>query len=63
MTEFEKQFQLVEELLHFNDFNKVVKRVIDFTLDTESILFYEKATAFLNWLDANESNESEKKNN
>lgn len=61
MTEFEKQFQLVEELLHFNDFNKVVKRVIDFTLDTESILFYEKTTAFLNWLDANESNESEKK--
>lgn len=61
MTEFEKQFQLVEELLHFNDFNKVVKRVIDFTLDTESISFYEKTTAFLNWLDANESNESEKK--
>ncbi|WP_438966502.1 ABC transporter ATP-binding protein [Flavobacterium sp.] len=61
MTEFEKQFQLVEELLHFNDFNKVVKRVIDFTLDTESISFYEKTTAFLNWLDANETNESEKK--
>lgn len=61
MTEFEKQFQLVEELLHFNDFNKVVKRVIDFTLDTESISFYEKTTAFLNWLDVNESNDSKKK--
>jgi ABC-2 type transport system ATP-binding protein len=62
MTEFEKQFQQVKELLHFDDFNKVIKRIIDFTLDTENILFYEKTNIFLNWLDTNESNESEIKN-
>ena len=62
MTEFEKQFQQVKELLHFDDFNKVIKRVIDFTLDSENILFYEKTNIFLNWLDSNESNESEIKN-
>jgi ABC-2 type transport system ATP-binding protein len=61
MTEFEKQFQQVKELLHFEDYNKVIKRVIDFTLDTENMVFYEKTNTFLNWLDHNETNESEKK--
>lgn len=61
MTEFEKQFQQVKELLHFKDYNKVIKRVIDFTLDTESIVFYEKTNTFLNWLDQNETHEFEKK--
>jgi len=45
MTEFERQFQEVKELLHFNDFNQTIKRVIDFTLDMKPIgtkrhLFY-----------------------
>lgn len=59
MTLFEKQFQEVKELLHFEDYNKVIKRVIDFTLDTESIMFYVKTNSFLNWLDLNESNTHE----
>ena len=50
MTEFEKQFREVQELLEFNDFNQTIKRVIDFTLDTESIDFYTKTNEFLNWL-------------
>ena len=61
MTEFEKQFQQVKELLSFEDYNKVIKRIIDFTLDTENIEFYEKTNSFLNWLDLNETNEVEKK--
>ena len=28
MTEFEKQFQQVKELLSFEDYNKVIKRII-----------------------------------
>lgn len=61
MTEFEKQFNQVNELLAFEDYNKVIKRVIDFTLDSENIDFYKKTNSFLNWLDTNETNDAEKK--
>ncbi|WP_130734549.1 ATP-binding cassette domain-containing protein [Flavobacterium sp. J27] len=61
MTAFEKQYNEVKELLQFDDFNAVVKRIIDFTLDTESIPFYKNTTALLDWLDTNENNTAEKK--
>ena len=61
MTEFEKQFREVQELLEFNDFNQTIKRVIDFTLDTENIDFYTKTNEFLNWLDNNEKEDDDKK--
>ena len=61
MTEFEKQFREVQELLEFNDFNQTIKRVIDFTLDTENIDFYIKTNEFLNWLDNNEKEDDDKK--
>jgi ABC-2 type transport system ATP-binding protein len=61
MTEFEKQFREVQELLEFNDFNQTIKRVIDFALDTENIEFYTKTNEFLNWLDHNEKEEEDKK--
>ena len=61
MTEFEKQFREVQELLEFSDFNQTIKRVIDFTLDTENIDFYTKTNAFLNWLDHNEKEDEDKK--
>ncbi|NJM78752.1 MAG: hypothetical protein HC854_02430 [Flavobacterium sp.] len=46
MTEFEKQFKEVQELLHFEDYNQTVKRLIDFTLDTEKIEYYKKTNDF-----------------
>jgi ABC-2 type transport system ATP-binding protein len=61
MTEFEKQFHEVQELLEFNDFNQTIKRVIDFTLDTENIDFTLKTNEFLNWLDHNEKEDEDKK--
>ena len=61
MTEFEKQFREVQELLEFNDFNQTIKRVIDFTLDSENIEFYIKTNEFLNWLDHNEKEDEDKK--
>ena len=61
MTEFEKQFHEVQELLEFNDFNQTIKRVIDFTLDSENIDFYIKTNEFLNWLDHNEKEDEDKK--
>jgi len=53
MNEFEKQFTEVRELLKFDDHALVIKRIIDFTLDTGQIDFYKKTATFLDWLDAN----------
>ena len=55
MRLFQKQFEEVKELLHFENYSKVIKRVIDFTLDTENIEFYKATNAFLKWYDSNET--------
>jgi ABC-2 type transport system ATP-binding protein len=60
MTEFEKQFHEVQALLEFKEYNQVIKRLIDFTLDSESINYYQKTNDFLDWNDTNEQNEAEK---
>ena len=57
MNEFEKQFSEVQDLLKFDDYNLVIKRIIDFTLDTESILFYRKTNELLTWIDNNQESE------
>lgn len=54
MTLFEKQFAEVQELLQFENYQQVIKRIIDFTLDTEDILHYKQTNDFLNWYDSNE---------
>ena len=51
MSKFQKQFDEVQDLLRFNDITLVVKRIIDFTLDTEQLAFYKKNTVLLDWLD------------
>lgn len=61
MTEFEKQFQEIKSFLKFEDYSILLKRIIDLTLDTETVSFYQKTNDFLNWLDKNENNISEKK--
>jgi ABC-2 type transport system ATP-binding protein len=58
MTEFEKQFHEVQALLEFKEYNQVIKRLIDFTLDSESINYYQKTNDFLDWNDTNEQNEA-----
>ena len=55
MRVFQKQFEEVQELLHFENYSQVIKRIIDFTLDTENIEFYKATNAFLNWYDSNET--------
>lgn len=62
MTTFEQQFREVKELLEFKDYNQVIKRIIDFTLDTENIDFYKKTNAFLDWHDYHDKEETEKEN-
>ena len=61
MTEFEKQFQEIKGFLEFEDYSILTKRIIDLTLDTESIAFYQKTNDFLDWLDKNDNNTSDKK--
>lgn len=51
MNEFQRQFQEVQELLRFEDYGLVLKRAIDFTLDTGDISFYRETNTLLDWLD------------
>lgn len=57
MSEFQKQYEEVRDLLRFGDYSLVIKRIIDFTLDTESIEFYKKGNDLLDWIDKNENSE------
>ena len=60
MNEFELQFAKLESLLEFNDFDILLKRIIDLTLDTENINCYKSTNDFLNWLDNHENSTSKK---
>jgi ABC-2 type transport system ATP-binding protein len=60
MSKFQKQFDEVQDLLRFDDIALVVKRIIDFTLDTEQLLFYKKTYGLLDWLDTNPQPEETK---
>jgi ABC-2 type transport system ATP-binding protein len=53
MTEFEKQFQELQNFLRFDDFTILTKRIIDLTLDTEDVAHYQNTFDFLNWVDKN----------
>ncbi|MFY8097986.1 MAG: ATP-binding cassette domain-containing protein [Flavobacterium sp.] len=53
MNTYEFQHKGVLEALELKEFNYVIKRIIDFTLDTESINFYKKTISFLDWYDFN----------
>ncbi|MEN9337495.1 MAG: hypothetical protein RLZZ500_2482 [Bacteroidota bacterium] len=55
MNEFEKQFREIEDYLKFEDYTLLTKRIVDLTLDTEQLAFYQKTNAFLDWLDTNEN--------
>ena len=55
MNEFQRQFEEVQDYLRFGDYSLVIKRIIDFTLDTGSKNFYHRTVALLDWIDANEN--------
>lgn len=60
MNEFEKQYQEILDFLKFEDYALAVKRIIDFTLDTQEIGFYKKTCNLLNWIDNNPDDNSKK---
>lgn len=61
MTEFQTQFQEIQNFLKFEDYSILTKRIIDLALDTEDTAYYQKTISFLNWLDRNENNPETKK--
>lgn len=56
MTLFETQYAEIRELLEYENYSLLIKRVIDMTLDTEDISFYRKTVDFLDWFDNNSDN-------
>lgn len=61
MNEFEKQYQELQSFLQFEDYAILTKRIIDLTLDTEDVVFYQQTSDFLDWLDQNENKSEERK--
>lgn len=53
MDIFQKYFDNIKQLFEYEDFNQLVKRIIDLTLDTKDITYYRKTIIFLDWLDKN----------
>lgn len=63
MNAFQLQFEQIIDYLKYDDFTVLTKRIIDLTLDTESLTFYQKTNDFMDWLDINGDNTSEKSRN
>ncbi|CAM3975965.1 ATP-binding cassette domain-containing protein [Flavobacterium antarcticum] len=61
MNAFQLQFEQIVDYLKYDDFAILTKRIIDLTLDTESVAFYQKTNDLLDWLDSNSENIPEKK--
>lgn len=61
MNAFQYQFEQLLEYLKYDDYAILTKRIIDLTLDTESIVFYQKTNNLLDWLDKNTENTVEKR--
>ena len=61
MNAFQLQFKEIVDYLKYDDYVILMKRIIDLTLDTESINFYTKTNELLDWLDLNSENTVEKK--
>lgn len=56
MSVFETYQKEIQQLLEYEDFQNLQKRVIDLTLDTEDLSFYKKTIQFLDWLDSEKNN-------
>lgn len=55
MSEIENIRKETLLLLEYNDYPKLIKKIIDLTLDTEDVNFYRKTVDLLNWLDHNQT--------
>jgi len=51
MSVFETYQKEIQQLLEYEDFQNLQKRIIDLTLDTQDLSFYKKTVILLDWLD------------
>jgi ABC-2 type transport system ATP-binding protein len=61
MDTFQHQFEQLTDFLKYDDYTILTKRLIDLTLDTESVVYYQQMNDLLDWLDDNTANSSIKK--
>lgn len=59
MSLFETHYKNIYQLLEYEDYPNLLKKLIDLTLDTEDLSFYKKAVFLLDWLEKNQTNISE----
>ncbi|WP_160139157.1 ATP-binding cassette domain-containing protein [Chryseobacterium sp. c4a] len=57
MKTFQGYIEEVTDQISSGNYDHALKRIIDFTLDTEKIIFYKKTNAFLNWYDSHQYSE------
>lgn len=59
MQIFETYYKEIYQLLDYEDYSSLLKRLIDLTLDTEDLVYYKKMTDLLDWLEINQKNTTE----
>ena len=59
MQIFETYYKNIYQLLDYEDYSGLLKRLIDLTLDTEDLVYYKKMHDLLDWLESNQKNISE----
>lgn len=57
MKTFQEHTEEVTDQISSGNYDQALKRIIDFALDTEQIIFYKKTNAFLNWYDSRQHSE------
>lgn len=57
MNSFETFCNSIRQLIDLKEYDLLIKRLIDMTLDTEDIVYYKKMLAMLNWYERNKASE------
>lgn len=56
MSLFETHYKNIYQLLEYEDYPNLLKKIIDLTLDTEDLFYYKKTVYLLDWLEQNQTN-------
>ncbi|PXV60226.1 ABC-2 type transport system ATP-binding protein [Dysgonomonas alginatilytica] len=59
MSLIETHYKNIYQLLEYEDYPNLLKKLIDLTLDTEELSFYQKTVSLLDWLEQNQTNITE----
>lgn len=59
MQIFETYYKGIYQLLEYEDYSSLLKRLIDLTLDTEDLVYYKKMNDLLDWLEVNQKSTTE----